>query len=408
MDVGPGYPASGPVDFDDLDLEWLRSKPGAKWHRYGRESLAAWVADMDFPPPPPVTAALRHLVDGGDLGYPDWLDGSPLRQLFATRMADRFGWPAGAEHVREVGNVVQGVQLALHLATSPGSRIALHTPCYRRFLETSSSMHRPILPIAAERTSGGWAFDHDRFEAALSAEPGRCRSLILCNPHNPTGHVFSLDELGRLAELAEAHDLLILSDEIHADLVYAPHRHVPIASLGPAVAARTVTLTSATKAFNLAGIRCGVVHVGPPALRAAWDAEPKHLYGIVSPIGVEATRSAWEECDEWLTAAVAHLDRNRARLGRLLGDRLPQVAYQPPDATYLAWLDFRALPLPDEPADIVRQGGVVLSPGQEFGPGGDGCARLNFATSAAVLEAIIDRMAAAVLSARPSPRPDHS
>jgi cystathionine beta-lyase len=385
--------------FDDLDLAWLQAKPGAKWHRHGPGRLAAWVADMDFPAPPPVADALRSFVDAGDLGYPDWLEGTPLRALFAQRMGRRFGWSAPPEAVRELSDVVQGVQIALHLATPPGSSIALHTPAYPPFFRTSATMNRPILPIPAVRTGHGWAYDHERFARDLAAANGACRTLLLCNPQNPTGHVFSREELAELAGLAEEHDLLIISDEIHADLVYEPGRHIPVASLGPDVAARTLTLTSATKAFNVAGVRCAVAHVGPPALRETWDAQPDHLFGIVSRLGVEATRAAWEDGDDWLASVVPVLDRNRHRLADLLATRLPAVDYVVPEATYLAWLDFRPLGLRERPETVLRDGGVVLYPGPDFGPDGVGFARCNFATSAAVLEAVVDRMAEAVSSA---------
>jgi cystathionine beta-lyase len=386
--------------FDDLDVVWLQAKPGAKWHRHGPKRLAAWVADMDFPAPPPVAAALHAFVDAGDLGYPDWLEGTPLRPLFAQRMADRFGWAASPDEVRELSDVVQGVQIALHLATPPGSSIALHTPAYPPFFRTAATMNRPILPIPAVRTGDGWRYDHERFASDLAAAGGACRTLLLCNPQNPTGHVFSRDELGELAALAQAHDLLIISDEIHADLVYEPARHVAIASLGPEVAARTLTLTSATKAFNVAGVRCAVAHVGPPTLREAWDAQPDHLFGIVSRLGVEATRAAWQDGDGWLAAVLEVLDRNRHLLGDLLVARLPAVDYVVPEATYLAWLDFRALGLTGAPETVLHDGGVVLYPGPEFGSDGEGFARCNFATSATMLEAIVDRMARAVSSAR--------
>jgi cystathionine beta-lyase len=261
-------------------------------------------------------------------------------------------------------------------------------------------MDRPILPISAVRTGAGWAFDHERLAGDLEAAGGACRTLLLCNPQNPTGHVFSRGELEDLAALAQEHDLLIISDEIHADLVYEPARHIPIASLGADVAARTLTLTSATKAFNVAGVRCAVAHVGPPALRETWDAQPDHLFGIVSRLGVEATRAAWEDGDEWLSSVVAVLDRNRHLLADLLAARLPAVGYVRPAATYLAWLDFRPLGLRDPPETVLRDGGVVLYPGPDFGPSGEGFARCNFATSAAVLEAIVDRMATAISAAR--------
>ena len=394
-----GVEPSAVPDFDDLDLAWLRAKPGAKWQRHGPDRLAAWVADMDFPTPPPVADALHGFIDRGDLGYPDWVDGSPLRQLFADRMATRFSWPAAVGEVREACDVVQGLQRVLDLATPPGSLLALHTPAYPPFFDTSHTMNRPILAIPAQRTDDGWAFDHDRFAADLAATGTGCRALLVCNPHNPTGHVFLRSELERLAELAEAHDLLIISDEIHADLVYAPHVHVPTASIDPAIAARTVTLTSATKAFNIAGVRCAVAHLGSERVREAWDAQPAHLFGVVSLLAVEATRAAWQDGDEWLEAVRAHLDRNRHLLRTLLAALLPDVGYLPPEATYLAWLDARPLRLAAEPHVLLRDGGVALFPGRDFGPEGEGFVRLNFATSAAVLEEIVTRMAATVTAA---------
>ena len=174
---------------------------------------------------------------------------------------------------------------------------------------------------------------------------------------------------------------------------------MPIAALDPAIAARTVTLTSATKAFNIAGVRCAVAHLGAEAVRQAWDAQPQHLFGVVSPLGVEGTRAAWEDSGDWLDALVVHLDRNRRLLGSLLAAPLPDVGYVPPEATYLAWLDLRALQLADPPHAVLRDGGVVLSPGPDFGPQGEGFVRLNFATSAAVLEALVARMARAVARA---------
>jgi cystathionine beta-lyase len=289
-----------------------------------------------------------------------------------------------------VCDVVQGLQWILHLATPVDSLLALHVPAYPPFLDTSSTMSRPILPIPAERTASGWAFDHDRFAADLAAARGRCRALLLCNPQNPTGHVFTGGELARLAALAEEHDLIVISDEIHADLVYPPATHVPIAALDPVIAARTVTLTSATKAFNIAGVRCAVAHLGSKAVRQAWEAQPQHLFGVVAH-WARCDAAAWEDGGDWLDALLVHLDRNRRLLGSLLAAQLPDVGYVPPEATYLAWLDMLALQLAVPPHTVLRDGGAVLSPGPDFGPEGEGFVRLNFATSAAMLEALVAR-----------------
>jgi cystathionine beta-lyase len=198
-----------------------------------------------------------------------------------------------------------------------------------------------------------------------------------------------------MADIAERQDLLIISDEIHADLTYAPNTHLPIASLSPEIAARTVTIHSASKAFNVAGMRHAVAHVGPAAVRAAWDALPDHLLGALNLVAAEITEVAWSEGDAWLAAVTAYLDRNRRWLGALLAEHLPDIGYVPPEATYLAWLDCRAMGGDDAAFRVFEQRGVQLTAGPDFGRGGDGFVRLNFATSAAILELIVRSMAGA-------------
>lgn len=403
MTFEPGPPpplrTGDPFGLDHLDLDWLRSKPGVKWHRSRGRNLAAWVADMDFPAPPVVRERLAAYVAGGDLGYPDGRPTNGLPELFAARMAARHGWTVDPADVRDIDDVVQGVRLVVHLMTRPGDAIAFHTPAYPPFLGTSTGMARPLVPIRAGRTAEGWGFDLERFRHDLAATP--VKVLVLCNPHNPTGRAFRRDELEALAEVVLEHDLVVVSDEIHAELVHPGARHVPFASLGDEVAARTVTVTSATKAFNLAGIRCAQAHVGDPRVREAWAAQPDHLYGAVSPFGVLATATAWTEGDEWQAAVLARLDANRRLLAELLAARpaLAGIDYVVPEATYLAWLDCRPLGLGDDPAAVFAEHGVELSPGPDFGEQGLGFARLNMATAPNVLTAVVDGLDAAVRAA---------
>ncbi len=386
--------------FDGLDLEWLRERPGKKWSAVDADVLPAWVADMDFPAPPPVRRALHALVEGADLGYPSWGDGTPLREAFADRMHARFGWSPDPARVREIDDIIGGLQLTLRLAGVDGGAgagdglVAVHTPCYPPFLDALSGFGRRLLPIPMVDDGAGWNFDLDRLDGELR-ESG-CRTLLLVNPQNPTGRVFTRAELGGLAELARRHDLLVIADEVHADLAHPPHRHIPFASLGADAAGRTVTLTSATKAFNLAGVRCAVAQVGPDRLLAAWDAQPVNLFGVPNLFGVAATLAAWRDGDRWLTDVLAHLGARRLQLADTLGRRLPAVRHHPPQAGYLAWIDCRDLGLGADPAAaFLSRGRVELSPGGHFGPGGDGHVRLNFATSAELLARILDRMCAA-------------
>ncbi|MBG0830569.1 aminotransferase class I/II-fold pyridoxal phosphate-dependent enzyme [Planomonospora sp. ID67723] len=351
---------------------------------------------MDFPVAPAVREALTRRAHG-DLGYPVWLDrpgAGPLAETFAARMEGRYGWRPDPGHVRSFSDINQALQVILHVATRPGDEVAVHVPAYPPFLGTLTEMNRPALPIPMEPAGGSWGFDPEALAARLAG--GRCRVLLLVNPQNPTGRAFTREELTGLAELAERHDLLVISDEIHADLVHTPGEHIPFAALLPE---RTVTLTSATKAFNLGGIRCSVAHVGSPALRTALAAQPTHLYGAAHVFGVEATVAAWQSSDDWLEEARAVLDRNR----HLIAERLPEgVGYRVPDATYLAWLDLSGLALEGEPAAFLeREARVLLSPGPLFGPGGEDFARLNFATSGPVLSEILDRISRAVKASRP-------
>lgn len=351
---------------------------GIKWAKAAPDVIPAWVADMDMPTAPAVVEALRRRAEG-DLGYPAWLDdhrGGPLAEAFAERMAARYGWEPDPTLVRSYTDINQALQVLLHVWTEPGDGVALHVPAYPPFLATLESMNRPLRPIRLLP-------DGDSWRAELPDLSG-CRVLLLVNPQNPTGRVFTRAELEEVAEHAERHDLLVIADEIHADLVHEPHRHIPFATILPA---RTVTLTSATKAFNLGGIRCCVAHVGSPQLREALEAQPPFLYGSPGLFGVEATVAAWRHGDSWLEETRALLDRNR----RAIAGRLPEgVAYRMPEATYLAWLDYGR---PGMGQVLEREARVLLSDGAPFGPGGETCVRLNFATSEAVLDEILRRIA---------------
>lgn len=332
---------------------------------------------MDFPVAPEITEALRRRA-AGDLGYPVWLDSpdaGPLAEAFATRMAVRYGWQPDPALVRSYTDINQALQVLLQVCTSTGDGVAVHTPAYHPFLGTLAEMKRPLRPIPMLPDGDSWRFD----KPDLSG----CRVLLLVNPHNPTGRVFTRAELLALADQAERHDLMVISDEIHADLTYAPNKHIPFATILPE---RTVTLTSATKAFNLGGIRCSVAHIGMPSVREALDRQPSFVYGSANLFGVEATVTAWRQGDAWLEQVVATLDRNR----KLIAERLPAgVGYRIPQATYLAWLDFGE---PGAAGRLEREAKVLLSDGDEFGPGGENFARLNFATSTPVLEEILHRI----------------
>lgn len=380
--------------FDELRVADLRAGYGVKWGRVSGDVLPAWVADMDFPVPPVVSDAIGHAVRNGALGYPQWPDGNPLRAAFAERMRTRYGWEISAGDVREHTDLIQGLQLVLHLATAPGDAVAVQTPNYPPFLASITTMGRRRIDSPWLRTSGGWVPDLAGLAGAV-AEHG-CRVLLLVNPHNPTGRVLTRDELAEIAAIARRHDLLVISDEIHAELTHAPHEHVPFASLDADTAARTVTLTAATKAFNLAGLRCSVAHFGPRRLLALRDAQPPDLYGTVSTLGVIGTLAAWRDGADWQARLARVLDRNRRRVARALAAWAGAAADPAPEAGYLYW--FRAEHLgvsgADPVAEVLARARVLLDGGSPFGADGHRYLRLNMATSAAMVEEILARLAA--------------
>ena len=371
-----------------LDPAMLASTPGVKWQAHpGR--LAAWVADMDFPIAPAISERLSALVARGALGYPNWgPTPSPAGRLFVERMNSRWGWSPDIERVHDVADVLQGVRIAIELLTEPGDPIALHTPAYHPFLNSLREMDRRIveLPVGADRL--------DEVESIIAAQ--RPRLLILCHPHNPTGHRFRRRELERLAEIAKAAELVVVSDEIHSDLVYDDpsdaETHVPFASVSEWAARRTVTVTSASKAFNLAGLRWAVMHVGHAELERRLRSFPDHFFGAPNLIAVEAAVAAWTDGGDWLSAVMGVLDENRRSLADLLGRHLPGARYTPPEATYLAWIDCSHLGEGEVPRDLFRERGVEVSPGPQFGREGSGHVRLNMATSPLMLERIVAAM----------------
>jgi cystathionine beta-lyase len=386
------------VVFDELDERVLRFRPGVKWGSSGPGVLPASIADMDFPVAEPVVASLRRYIDLGDFGYPNWPDGaSPLRLAYAYRMRERYGWWPEPDHVREFTDVTHAVRLVLELSTEPGDGVALHTPAFGPFTQTIERLGLRLIPLPMMDSGRGWVFDAD--DCVRRMAEGGCRVLIVVNPHNPTGRVFTREELLTLAEAAERHDILVISDDLHADLTYAPHRHLPFASLDPAVEARTVTMYGASKAFGLAGLRCAVGHVGVRSLREKLAAQPPGP-GI-NVLGMRANLAAWTEADSWLDTVLDYLDVNRRLVAEVVAERLPEVRHHMPQATYLSWLDFRAVGCVPEPATFFRERGrIELNPGSNYNPGGDGFVRLNFATPTPVLREILDRMVDSVSTAR--------
>ena len=304
-------------------------------------------------------------------------------------MGRRHSWNPDPGLTVASADVVQGLVATVLAYSGPDDGVLVQTPIYPPFLRVVAATGRRLVENSLQLD--------DRFtidEEGLREVAAHARVLLLCNPHNPTGRVFERDELELLAAVAEDRDLTIVADEIHADLTFPTSRHIAMETIAPK---RTVTLTSATKSFNIPGTRTAVMHFGSAELKERFDtAIPDHLLGRPGRFGVDATIAAWTDSDEWLADVMRYLEANRDLVTRWAASR-PGVGYRAPEGTYLAWLDCRELDLPGAPYDFFLESAkVALSSGPDFGPPGEGHVRLNFATSTGILEQVLARMSHAL------------
>jgi cystathionine beta-lyase len=376
----------------DVTPDALRTRGGYKWNRYDADVLPAWVADMDFVAPEPVRARVAEMAAHSAFGYWRLDQEGRFFEAAARWIAARHGWEIAPERCALLVDVVQGINIAMHLFTEPGDGVIVQGPIYPPFLRSIEAQQRTIVDNRLIDVAGTATLDLDGLRA-LAAQP-RTRLLLLCNPHNPSGRVLRRNELEAIATIAIEHDLIVVADEIWMDVVYPGHRHIPFASLGPEVAARTITLTSATKTFSLGGLPCALAICGSAALRERWAEWPQQLRGMPSAISIEATIAAWDGGADWFAAVLNQLDANRRRVADFFGRRLPHVRHRSPEGTYLAWLDFSACGFDQPAADVLLEHGrVALSSGVDFGAD-PAWARLNFATTPAILDQILERIAA--------------
>ncbi len=357
--------------------------------------LPLWVAEMDVRLAEPIRHALAELVDRSDTGYVTW-DG--LAEAHAAFAARRWRQELDPGRMVVVPDVMRGIFEVLLVATEPGDRVVVNPPVYAPFFETVTHARRRLVEAPLVRNAAGmYELDLAALEQAFA---GGARAYLLCSPHNPVGRVWTRAELEAVAALAEPSGVLVLVDEIHAPLVYEPNRFVPFATLDVPAAREAISFTSASKAWNLAGLKCALAVAG--SARGA-----AHLAGMGEEVsfgaglpGAVANTVAFDEGEPWLDELLVALRANRGRLGRLLAEHLPALTWQPEDvqATYLAWLDCSPLGLDDPAGVFERRGRVAFEPGLLFGTGGDGFVRINFATSPAILDEAIRRMRAAITS----------
>ena len=376
-----------------MDIGRKRGNRNAKWSKYGAEALPAWVAEHDFRPPPAVTDAMQATIDHGDFGYHDLEE--DVGAAFAHWAATRYGWSPDPGFVHTCVDVLQGVTAAITALAEPTDGVILTPPIYHIFLQICPTARRRQLEWLMHYDPGrGWTLDPDDLEALVRREPG-ARVLLWCHPHNPTGWVAGTEVLTRVVELAHQYDFYVVSDEIHADLVYpdssAPF--TPMLSI-PGAAERVVTVTSPAKTFAMSGLRCAVMAYGDRGLRRrVREAHPPLLLGHAARTGIDATVAAWRHGAAWADGLLTHLHGLRDHLAQRIESEAPGVRFHRPDSTFLAWLDVSACSLGDAPAAcLLADAGVAASEGTEFGTNGGGHIRLNFGTPKAVLNEILDRL----------------
>ncbi|MGW7823033.1 MalY/PatB family protein [Streptomyces puniciscabiei] len=391
MSRSPHTPPGDPDPLHALGLEQLRRRTSMKWRTYPEDVLPLWVAEMDVPLAGPVVRAVTDALALGDTGYPA---GTAYAEALAAFAAERWHWDGIAgERTAIVPDVMLGVVEMIKLVTGPGDPVIVNPPVYPPFFEFVTHMDRRVAeaPLGADLRIDLAVLEHTFREA--TAAGGRA-AFLLCSPHNPTGTVHTAAELAAVADLAERYGVRVVADEIHAPLVAPGVTFVPYLSVPGAE--RGLSLMSASKGWNLAGLKAALALAGP---EAATDLArlPEEVGHGPSHLGVIAHTAALREATGWLDALLTGLEANRALLARLLAEHLPAIRPHPAEATYLAWLDCRALGLGDDPAQVfLDRGRVALSPGPSFGTGGAGHVRLNLATSPGILTEGVRRMAAAL------------
>ena len=372
-----------------------KNTDSAKWQKYNdRDILPMWVADMDFRSPQPVLDALHERVDHGVFGY--GMPGSELEEAICSYVQRTHAWRIDPGWIVWLPGLVSGLNVACRSVGAPGDAVLTTVPVYPPFLAAPGNFDRPLLKSRMLVEENRWVMDFSDIENKAAANT---RLFILCNPHNPTGRVFALEELNRLADICARHNVVICADEIHCDLVLEPGcRHIPLASLSDEIASNTITLMAPSKTFNIPGLSCSFAIISNDGLRRRFK---KAMGGIVphnNVLGMAAARAAYEHGGSWLEELVEYLRINRDLLTESVA-QMPGLEMTPIEATYLAWIDVRNVPVADA-MQWFEDAGVGLSNGDEFD--GHGYLRLNFGCPRPILHQALERMSTALSGLSPA------
>jgi cystathionine beta-lyase len=379
--------------FDSITEEDLRHAGSVKWTTFPG-TIGAFVAEMDFGLAPAIKGALKTALDRGLTGYLPAQLATDLSQATAQWYSETYGWEVPAERVHHVPDVIAAFELAIERFTEPGSAVIVPTPAYMPFLMVPPMHGRRVIEVPSIEVDGRWVIDHDAVSAAF-ADGGEL--LVLCNPHNPLGTVATRDELFAIADTVQAGGGRVFSDEIHAPVVYAPARHIPYASVSDVAASHTITAASASKAWNLAGMKCAQVILSNEEDAAAWESFGMWAGHGTATLGVLANTAAYSAGGRWLEEVVEYLDGNRRLLGELVAEHLPGVRLVMPEGSYIAFLDFRETGLTGDLGLWFRENaGVAMTDGAACGVAGVGYTRFVFAMPRPVMQEAVLRMARAL------------
>jgi cystathionine beta-lyase len=376
--------------FDRLTEKQLRGCNTIKWNRFGPDVLPLWVAEMDYPTAQAVRDGVGACIDNEEFGYPRFGEDT-LPKATADWCRQRYGWHVQPEWVRVVPDVLKGMEVVVNFLTRPESPVALPVPAYMPFFDVLHVTGRQRIEIPTVQQGSRYLLDLEALEAAFVRGAG---SVILCNPNNPLGTAFTEAELQAIVDIAASHGARVIADEIWGPLVYG-RRHTAAASVSDQAAETVITLVSASKGWNLPGLMCAQVILSNRRDADDWDRiNMLHRMGT-STVGIRANIAAYNDGAPWLDEVLTYLRGNRDHLVRALPELVPGVAVTTSEGTYLSWLDFRALNLPSEPAELLlSKAKVALSPGIPFGAvAGSGFARLNFATTRSILDRAIEAIA---------------
>jgi cystathionine beta-lyase len=379
------------IPLQALPIDKLRQRSSTKWRKYPPEVLPLFVAETDFAPAPAISRDLARAVDLGDFGYtpPD----PGVARAYADFAMRRFGWTVDPSRIRTTCDVMMGVVEILRRVTRPGDRVIVTPPVYPPFYDCVPEAGAVVERVPLIDTGSHWELDLPGIEAALG---GGARAVLLCNPHNPTGTAHSRASLAALARLAASYDAVVVSDEIHAPLIHAGERFTPFLDASEDAARVGYVVASASKAFNLAGLKCALMITGDERTAEVVRSLPDEVEWRTGLLGAIAAVAAFsQESDEWLDALRATLDHNRRLLAELLDEHVPAARYRIPDAGFLAWVDLSDLGWGDNPAvRIRRDADVALHLGPLFGDEGRGHVRINFGCAPEVLREAVERIGA--------------